>query len=66
MLNSEQKQAVLSCDTPVCVLAAAGTGKTRTVVYRIHHLIHNCGVSPDSILGVTFTNKAAREMREKD
>lgn len=65
MLNSEQKQAVLSCNTPVCVLAAAGTGKTRTVVYRIHHLIYTRKVNPDSILGVTFTNKAAREMRER-
>lgn len=64
-LNSEQKQAVLSCDTPVCVLAAAGTGKTRTVVHRIHHLIYNRKANPDSILGVTFTNKAAREMRDR-
>ncbi|MEM7402930.1 MAG: UvrD-helicase domain-containing protein [Myxococcota bacterium] len=65
ILNPQQQQAVLSCDTPVCVLAAAGTGKTRTVVYRIHHLIHHHKVAPNTILGVTFTNKAAREMRER-
>lgn len=60
-LNKAQFQAVTSVDGPFLIIAGAGTGKTRTIVYRVSYLIE-CGVSPDSILLLTFTRKAAREM----
>ncbi|HEY8279154.1 MAG TPA: UvrD-helicase domain-containing protein, partial [Bdellovibrionota bacterium] len=63
-LNDKQKQAVLLADGPVIVLAGAGSGKTKTLITRIAHLIQQ-GKNPSSILAVTFTNKAAAEMKHR-
>jgi DNA helicase II / ATP-dependent DNA helicase PcrA len=65
LLNKEQYDAATTINGPLLILAGAGSGKTRVLTYRIAHMINDLGVYPSQVLAITFTNKAAQEMKER-
>ena len=65
LLNPKQKEAAMYLDSHLRIIAGAGSGKTRVLTYRIAYLIEEVGIEPRNILAITFTNKAANEMKER-
>ena len=64
-LNEKQKEAIINCDGPNLIIAGAGSGKTRVLTHKIAYLINEKGIKPWNILAITFTNKAAKEMKTR-
>ena len=65
LVNEEQKKAIEHIDGPLLIIAGAGSGKTRVLTYRYAHLVMNYSISFENILAITFTNKAADEMKDR-